>query len=430
MPDLPNEKSKRSRSVRDILERIPSWPIMWGNTLLLLLICLVMAISWFVKYPDLLEAEATITTTIPPHKAYSHTSGKLKKVLVQNGQNVHEDQPLVILENSADDQDVYWLKAITDTITYSREFFKFPLDMVPVLFLGEIEPAFAAFEDAYLAYSLNNSLNPYRNDASEKATSLGELNRRLELQLRQQELIQQELALKKKDFERQQLLHEQGAIAELQMEQSRVAYLRIKSGVESSDVSISQLKEQINRTRNASKRLGIDRIRTEINLLKNVVQTFSQLKNSILEWELKYVLKSKIDGRVLFYNTWQREQSITAGELLFTIIPTDHQEFMAILELPALNSGKVAVGQKVLIELVSYPKTEYGVIIGQIQEIPIIPNEEGFYYIKVSLNQGLQTSYGEVIEFRHEIQASAEVITEDLRLIDRFFSQLKRFDSS
>ncbi|MDW3190872.1 MAG: HlyD family secretion protein [Cytophagales bacterium] len=338
---MPNEAPIRSKSVRDILERIPAWPIMWGNTLLLFLILLVFAISWFVKYPDVLTADAMLTTTIPPYKAYAQHSGAIGEIWVENGEQILKDQRLATFKSTAEERDIFWLKAMTDSITYTREAFTFPLDQLPVLFLGEVEPVFAAFEEAYLEYSSH--------------------------------------------------------------------------------------MDEINREKKARRRTDIDRTSTKVELLKRVVTAYNHLKNSILEWELKYVLKSQINGEVLINDDWKQEQSVAAGDLLFTILPVDSQQFMAFLELPARSAGKVTIGQKVLIELVSFPKSEYGVMVGSIKQISTVPDEKGDYKVQVDLPQGLVTSYGREIEFRYELQGSAEVILEDLRLIDRLFTRLNRF---
>jgi len=52
-------------------------------------------------------------------------------------------------------------------------------------------------------------------------------------------------------------------------------------------------------------------------------------------------------------------------------------------------------------------------------------DENGNYLIDVELPKELITTYGKTIEFKHEMKGTAEIITEDLRLIERFFYQLK-----
>jgi mRNA-degrading endonuclease HigB of HigAB toxin-antitoxin module len=51
------------------------------------------------------------------------------------------------------------------------------------------------------------------------------------------------------------------------------------------------------------------------------------------------------------------------------------------------------------------------------------------YTINVSLPNGLKTSYNKDLDFKAEMQGQADIITKDLRLIERIFNQFaKLFD--
>jgi len=160
-------------------------------------------------------------------------------------------------------------------------------------------------------------------------------------------------------------------------------------------------------------------------LLKNVIQSFNQLKKAIKDWEYQYVLQSNINGKVAFLNYRYTNQTINQGDLVFTIIPSENSSFIAKLKTPAQNSGKIKVGQNVNIKLENYPDTEFGVLNGTVKNISLIPDKDGLYLIDVTLPKKLITSYNKQIDFKQEMRGSAEIITEDLRLIERFFYQFK-----
>ena len=112
--------------------------------------------------------------------------------------------------------------------------------------------------------------------------------------------------------------------------------------------------------------------------------------------------------------------------MVFTIIPSQNSSYIAKLKTPILNSGKLKVGQKVNISLENYPETEFGYLVGTLNKISTIPDSEGFYMLDVKLSNKLKTSYNKEIEFKQEMIGSAKIITEDLRLIERFFYQFKQ----
>jgi len=152
----------RSEEVQEILTKVPHWMIRWGNVLFLALILMLLFMSWFVKYPDIINSEALITTQIPPQKKYAKITGKLDAILVTDNQNVNNNQALAILENTANYKDVFKLKSVIDTIKVNSKYFHFPIDSLPILFLGDIESQYALFENSYIQYQLNKELKPFR----------------------------------------------------------------------------------------------------------------------------------------------------------------------------------------------------------------------------------------------------------------------------
>lgn len=415
----------RSEEVQDILTRVPHWMIRWGSLLFFLLIIMLLFISWFVKYPDIIISNAVITTRVPPQKEFAKLSGKFDSIFVSDGQKVSPNQTLAVIENQASYRDVYRLKSMLDTIKLRNENFKYPLDEVPILLLGEIESDYALFENSYIAYKLNKDLNPYSNEAFANKVSLNELKVRLKNLELQEEINKAELKVKKKDLDRHNILFKKGVISAQEYENKQLEYLNAERNFKNNLASISQLRELIGDAQKISRSTIINSKMDEMTLLKKVVQTFHQLKNSIRNWELSYVLSSEIEGKVSFLNYWSKNQTVNQGDMVFTVVPTQSSQIMARLKTPARNSGKIKAGQKVNIDLQNYPEREFGFLQGNVHHISRLPDKKGMYIIEVSLPSELMTSYGRKIEFKQEMTGTANIITEDLRLIERFFHQLK-----
>lgn len=412
-----NQTEIRSEEVQEILSFVPHWMIRWGNTLFFLLILLVLLITWFVKYPDIINAEVTLTTQIPPQKEYARVSGKIDTLFVGNNQKVTQKQPLAIIENTANYADVFLLKSIIDTIKIQKESFNFPLNEIPILFIGEIETSYDIFENNYIQYILNKDLDPFSHELLANTITTSELKRRLQNLETQKDINEKELELKLKDLGRSKSLFEKGVISEKEYEFEQLNYLQAERSYKTMSSSISQIKESISNNKRTSKGTEIAKIREEMTLLKNVIQSFTTLKKSIKDWEMNYVLSSEIEGKVSFLNIWNKNQTVNQGDLVFTIIPIENSSYIAKLKTPAQNLGKVKLGQKVNIKLDNYPDYEFGVLKGKIETISEISDKEGFYNIDVSLSNELKTSYNKNIDFKQEMRGTAEIITEDLRLI-------------
>lgn len=419
----------RSEEVQEILSKVPHWMIRWGNVLFLSLILLLLLITWFIKYPDIIVAESVITTEIPPEKKYALVNGKIEAILVSDNQIVLPDQPLAILENSANYKDVYKLKTIIDTITLNKKEFNFPKDSLPILFLGDIETQFAIFENNYNLYLLNKNYDPIKNQLKANQNTVNELQRQFANLKSQRKINQSAYDLAKTQLERQNQLFKKGVISAQEFESEKINFAQIERNYKNFENSISQTRDALNNANMASRGTEIEQIKEEITSLKIVLQSFNQLKNSIRDWERNFVLKSNIEGKVTFLNYWNPNQYVRQGDLVFTIIPSDNSSFIAKLKTPAQNSGKIKVGQKVNLNIDNYPNNEFGVLNGKVKKISLIPNEEGFYIVDVTLPNKLVTSYNKEIKYKQDMQGNAEIITEDLRLIERFFYQFKQLVS-
>lgn len=418
-----NEIELRSEEVQDILTKIPHWIIRWGSLVVLIILLLLFLVSWMVKYPDIITTEITITTQIPPEKLVAKTSGKIQAILIDDKAKVNENTPLAVIENAANYKDVFLLKTITDTISLSNS--KFPFEKLQAAQLGEIENSFAMFQKEYIASELNKQLQPFKVESNAQNFESKQLRERLQLLEGQKEINQSELQLLKSDVERYEKLFKKGVISAQEIEKQRLIYLQAEKNYKSLLSSISQLKSSINELNRSSKTTVINESTTSINLERSVMQSFYQLKKAIKDWELNYVFRSSVKGTVSFLQIWSENQTINAGENMFAIIPSTEKGYIGKVTAKAQNSGKLQIGQKVNIRLANYPDREFGVIEGKLKTISLTPDKEGNLLLDIALPNGLQTSYKKHINFQQEMTGTADIITEDLRLLERLLYQFR-----
>ena len=425
MPENLEEIELRSEDVQEILSKMPSWVIRQGSTVFLFLILLVLCLSWVINYPYTIQTATLITTQIPPQKEFARTTGKLDSIYVEASNIVNNNTVLAVLENPANTEDIYYLKSILDSLDFDSVPIEFPINDIPILLLGDVETAYANFENSYTEYELNRALNPYRNEAVFNQVSLNELKTRLRNIEAQYALNHSEIQLKQSDVDRNKRLLDKGVVSQLDYESKQLELLNAKRGLINLEASISQIRESIANASMKVKGTEITRTREDAKLIRSTLQSFNQLKRAIEEWENLYVLKAEIEGQVSFLSYWSNNQTVNQGDLVFTIIPNSHGNYLAKLKAAAQNSGKIKIGQKVNIKLDNYPDTEFGMLRGEVNHISLTPDSEGNYYIDVLLPQQLITSYNKEIVFKQEMSGVAEIITEDLRLIERFFYQFK-----
>ncbi|MDR6968202.1 multidrug resistance efflux pump [Flavobacterium arsenatis] len=413
----------RSEEVQEILTRVPSWMIRWGNVVILLLLILVLMITWFIKYPDIITTQIIITTQTPPEKLVARTSGRIEAILVVDRQSIARNTPLAVIENSANFKDIFLLKSIVDTLNLNKN--TFPFELLQSTQLGEVESTFAVFQKEYVADELNTKLQPYKVEGTAQSYEYLQLKERLTLLESQKSITQNELVLQKNDLDRHEKLYGKGIIATQEIEKQRLVYLQAEKNYKSLLSSVSQMKSSLNDLSRNTKTTKINETKENVILERNVIQSYYELKKAIRNWELNYVLRSSIEGKVTFLQIWTPSQNVAAGDDVFAIIPSESKNYIGKVKAPAQNSGKIKTGQDVNIRLANFPDREFGMLKGTIRTISLTPDKEGNLLIDISLPKGLETSYKKQITFQQEMSGTADIVTEDLRLIERLLYQFR-----
>lgn len=120
----------------------------------------------------------------------------------------------------------------------------------------------------------------------------------------------------------------------------------------------------------------------------------------------------------------QENQQLKAGQTVCFINP-GNSEYFAETFIPQENFGKVKKGEKVLLKFSSYPSQEFGSVTGELDFISAIPTDSG-YIAKIILPHGLKTNYGKQVQYREGLTANADIITKNMRLIERFYYNLRK----
>jgi multidrug resistance efflux pump len=415
-----------SENVQEILGSPPKWILAWGMTVLLLIIIVLFIGSWIFKYPDIVVSTITVTNENIPVNLVAKSTGKITGLFASDNQLVEKGRIVAVIENAAVTNDVIKLKeslAEYDSCNWLNEASYSKINF-PSSSFGEIESSFSQFRSKLEDYIKFTS----RDVSGKKVAGLQnqiKYYKSLIVQLKRQVALQTEdLELAKVRYKRDSGLYLQKVISQSDIEGSGMNFLEKKFTVESARTSLtnsqilqSQLEQQV-------LDLKLDRSTKEAEYDVSLRQLLSNLKASIAKWEQEYVLISPVDGRLTFSRVWSLNQNVITGELVVTIVPSEKGDIIGILKLPVTGSGKVKKGMKVNIRFSNYPYMEFGMVIGKIEKISLAPDEK-YYLAEVRFPDGLVTNYGKQLSFLGEMTGSAEVITEDMRLIQRIFNPVK-----
>lgn len=420
-----NNIDLRSEEFQEILGDVPSWILRRGMWVLAITVVILLTGSAFFKYPEIISSEMQLTGTTPPAKIVANTTGKLRELYVVDNQIVKSGTCIGVIDNPANTKDVVYLKNYLN---------KFDLDLdtlyeLPDKFLqlGDLQNNFSTFYLTLFEYSEYKRVKylSVKSDILKERTNQY-LKQKSNL-LNQKQIIYQKLEIAKSKFDRDSLLLIKGVISKQDFEDSNnqyleslLAYENISESLDNVQIQIGQMKESLFDTNYTNE----DR---EKNLKTKLHSLITELKTGINDWELKYLLISPIEGKVAFTEYWSVNQNIIASSEIFSILPIDSIKPFGKAYLPLSRSGKVKVGQNVNIRFDSYPDSEFGIVKGIVRNISLVPTgEDNKYVVEIELLDGLNTTYHKILPYNPNSHAKADIITEDMSLIERFFMPLRK----
>lgn len=415
----------RSEGVQDILSQPPRWIIRWGNTMIFVILILILIMSYIIKYPEFVAAPIVVTSENPPEKIEARINSRIEKIFIKDHQNIRKGELIMVLQSTGNYSDILKLKNSIDA-TDASNLRSFPLSECAHFKLGELQGDNNNFAKAFQDETLFARLQPYAPEDLATNQSISESKARIASLQLQKKMEQTKYDLSKKNYQRSQELFNQGVISAMEMENEKIKYVQAQQSLENINLSISQLQESISNLHKTKSGTAINNEKDRINYSTQTLQLFENLRKSLKQWEQNYLVISSTNGVASFQQFFGENQFVKTGDAIVSILPNHTEQLVGRMSVPTANSGKVIPGEKVLIKLDNYRYQEYGILEGKVKNISMIPDKEGNYYVDIVLPKGLKTSYNNTLKFDKELRGNAEIVTQDLRLIERFFYQIRK----
>ncbi|HBL73654.1 MAG: hypothetical protein A2W90_18520 [Bacteroidetes bacterium GWF2_42_66] len=416
----------RSDEVKEILGTPPRWIIRRGITIIFIVVIALLAGSYFYKYPDIIKARVVVLSENPPVHIVANTNGKIDHLFVIDNEKVDKDSILGIIENPSDFRHIYILMTVLDSI---NPWFDSPERFAELSFdreynLGEYQSYFSSFVSQWREYCTFLGFNMYDQRKESYVKQRNDYWRYLDRLKKRLDVLIEEMEMSETQLQRDSSLHTKKVLSDVDLESSRSAFLKQRYNYESALVELSSTQIQVNKINQQIQELDIEKKEAGRRLLATLKERYENLYNQLLAWEKAFVLKTPIGGQVTFTNIWSTNQYVTAGSVVFSVVPENRDMIIGKAVMPVTGAGKVKVGQKVNIKFDNYPYMEYGMIQGQVKSVSLVPSDES-YIAEISIPQDLKTNYNISLNFSQELQGTAEIITDELRLLQRIFNPIK-----
>ncbi len=417
-----------SEEVNEIISSVPSWILRKGITLIFLFLGLLVLMSAFISYPDIVKTSLKVNSLNSPKSVIAHQAGKLIKILVKDNQRVINKQPLAYIESTANHNEVLLFIAklkllqqklnTNDTITVK--------DMEITDFnLGELQNSYQSFYQEYLDFINTQKGGFYQTQKNYLQKDLAEI-RKLQNQIHQQRKIQQqEYANAEEEYNAYKKLKSKNVISNNEFKQQENKYLASKYPLQQSNTALLN---------NSSNYRAKEKEITTLNqTIKEQQSKFRQTLNGMIteteSWILKYVVTAPLDGELGYAGILQENQNVTLNQELFMVNP-GNTNFFGEVQIPQYNMGKVSKGQRALVKLRSFPFEEFGVINGKVSYITNIALKDSLFIAKIDFVDSKQKNGHHSIVLKPGMMADVEIITKESSLLQRFLRNITKMLNS
>lgn len=419
----------RGEEFQEVLGTVPSWILRWGITIIAIVVVVLLGGSAFFKYPDVITAKITLTGNIPPARIVAKNSGKLQKIYVSDKEEVFKGQYVAVIENPASMEDIIYLKRYLKSLSD-----KVLRDILPEspknnMNLGDMQSLYTSFCMTMAGYIQFKQLNYYGKKVRYVKDRIQRFQKYYAGMKRQDKLVEMQTLITHKQYWRDSLLHRKALISDEDIEKAYNSFLQGKLSLENMHATLENIQMQVIEMNESLLDMEYQYIDKKQTLESQLNTQVSQLLNGIQIWEMNYVLIAPLIGHITFTKYWIENQNVTSGDEVFNIVPKRNQELIGKALLPIDRSGKVKKGQKVNIRFVNFPDNEFGIVKGVVDNISLVPTKEGEinqYILEIKLPYGLKSTYNKDLVYLPEMEGEADIITDDLSLLERFFLPFKK----
>ncbi len=409
--------------VTEIIGRQPAWIIKSGISLIAFTFVITLLLSFFIRYPDIIKSSVTLTSKTPSLQMIAKSNNIIDKVFVTEGQRVLRNDPLVLFDSTSDFELLLVLDKKLQNIIVSND------NRSVQIWLKNNMEAFGELQPDILLLLLSmheqsNFINS--NYFSFEIKQLKEIKNQYEKlsnQLSiQQSILKEKIALEQLNLSKNELLSKQGLLSDSELIPLRRIILDKKLSLQNANIQMTSHAIENNELDQKIRRLEQKKEDRQKELNITSYHAISKLKKEIYNWKKNYLLVSPMNGIVSFSQDIRPSQYFKAGDNILTLVNSSGNH-VAISNVHQGGVGKIEIGQKVEIEMSSFPAVEFGKLQGVVSSISLVPGKRG-YLVKVSLPEKLISSFGYELKVTPNMEGDAKIITNDRRLIHRFLDGL------
>lgn len=414
-----------NEEIQEILGTTPGWIIRFGNLIFLIVIVVLIWLSYWIQYPDVVVSEIIVSFNDPPTKLISTKSGYLNKLHAVNNQKVKKGQLLISYNSEANYKDVLFLYEKLLLVKQTDQSSILSLSFTDNYSIGELQKYLYQFLDKQKQYSLRVKGISEVTNKSDKQKQISSLENGIEYSTVLKDNLAIQIENTQIQLKNEEAMVKMDKLSQSELNKTRDKLTVLSSNLNATEAEIKDKQFKISNLKSDLVNLSVSSEKGREVALSEMNAAFVQFKSIVSQWISSHLIISPTDGTVQFTNKFLKSgQYVNKDEPLLIIIQPQSNKMKGIMNVPFNESGNIKRNQKVFVRLNSYPASKYGIIQGKVASSSSIALEENGKLVSpvtIYFENGIVTNTGYKVSTKKELSGMARIITQNKRFIQRIF---------
>lgn len=420
---------ENSSKIKNILYQNPKWILKYGNIFIFSVLAGLIILSYLIKEPDTVKVKGSFIKNVQIEEIRALKEGEISKIFYSENETVAPDALIATLNGKGDFESVQQLAKRISAVLIQLNSKNYQLDSLLLQNryknLGEMQVYYEEYLDKYRLFknSWQSGIENQRKAMNLKNKyTLTQEQRALENQLK---ILQEKIALKKKDYETFQNLYNQKIISASALRMRKEEYLNIENERSQLEIRVLNNQQLID-----GKQYDIlevdDKIRASESTFLNATMS---LFNELDIWLDAHSLKAKYGGKLIFHKNVKPNYFVSTNETVFFTDPSiTDEDYSVELHLGITSLGKIKEGNIVKLSVPAYPYQEFGFLTAKISYLPEVAIGDTSYRAKAELVGTIKnmTSLRKKIALKHGLYTDAHIIVKDRSLLAKLFQNFRK----
>lgn len=414
-----------NEEIQEILGTPPGWILRFGTLIFFIVIVVLIWLSYWIQYPDVVVSEIIVSFNDPPSKLISPKSGYLNKLHAVNNQKVKKGQLLISYNSEANYQDVLSLYEKLLQVKQTNQSSILSLSFGENYSIGELQKYLFQFLDKQNQYSLRVKGISEVTNKSDKQKQISSLENGIEYSTNLRDNLAVQIENTQIQLKNEEAMVKMDKLSQSELNKTRDKLTVLSSNLNATEAEIKDKQFKISNLKSDLVNLSVSSEKGREVALSEMNAAFVQFKSNVSQWISSHLIISPTDGTVQVTNKFLKSgQYVNKDEPLLIIIPPQSNMMKGIMNVPFNESGNIKRNQLVLVRLNSYPSSKFGIIQGKVASSSSIALEEDGKLVSpvtVYFENGLVTNTGYKVPTKKELSGMARIITQNKRFIQRLF---------